>query len=99
MLAIRRVIESFPLLAGGELKAVELFGLALAQPAGKALDAVVSAGEPVLIDQILVDRHEVALEPQLGLDEGAVGLAGGDRRRRRRRWPGWRRLKYRGGCD
>src|SRR5450755_3765057 len=81
------------LLARGELKAVELFGLALAQPASKALDAVVCAGEAMLIDQVLVDRHEVALEPQLGLDEGAVGLAGRDRRRRRTRWPGWRSLR------
>ena len=37
----------------------------------------------------LVDGHGVALEPQLGLDELAVGLAQGGGRRNDSRWPGW----------
>ena len=64
------------LLRRGELQSVELLGCALAQATGKSLDAVVGAGETVLIDQVLVDSHEVAFEPQLCFDEFAVWLAG-----------------------
>ncbi len=85
------------LLARGELQAVELLGSTLAQPTGKALDTVVGAGESVLIDQVLVDGHEVALEPQLRFDERAVRLTGRDRWLRYSRWPGWRNLKLRAG--
>lgn len=77
------------LLAGGELQAVKLLGRTLAHPTGKALDAVVGAGEPVLIDQVLVDGHEVAFEPQLRFDEGAVRFVGRDRWLRASRWSGW----------
>ncbi len=40
---------------------------------------------------------KLRLKPQLRLDEGAVGLAVGDRRRRPSRWPGWRSLRCRAG--
>ena len=63
------------LLAGRELKPVKLLRLALYQPAGEALDAVVAAGEAELVDQVLIDRGVVAAQAQLGLDERAVRLA------------------------
>lgn len=44
------------------------------------------------IDQLLVDGRVVALEPQLGFDEGPVGLTGGGRRLGHHRWPGWGNL-------
>lgn len=50
------------LLAGPELQPVELLRLALYQPAGEALDAVVAAGEAELVDQVLVDRRVVAAQ-------------------------------------
>lgn len=65
------------LLAGQETQAVELFRCQVPQLGHEALDGVVVAGKPVLVDQILVDGHGVALEPQLGLDELAVGLVQG----------------------
>ena len=59
------------------------------------------AAERMLIHQILVDRHGIALQAQLRLDEGAVGLARRLRRKHRcghrRRWPGWRSLPVRAG--
>ena len=64
------------LLAGQEGQAVELLGLAVAQLVGEALDRVVGAGVAVQIHQVLVDGHGVAAQAKLGLDEGAVGLAG-----------------------
>jgi len=54
-----------------------LLGFVFAQAAAEAFDAVVGAGEPVHINQVLVDRQVVAFEAQLGFDEGAVGLTNG----------------------
>ena len=56
---------------------VELLGLAVAQRAGEALDGVVGPGVAVVVHQILVERHGVATQAQLGLNEGAVGEFGG----------------------
>ncbi len=75
---------------------LHLLGLAVAQLAHEALDRVVGPGEAVLIHQILVDGHGIATQSKLGLDEGAVGLAG--RSRRRSRWPGWGNLLRRAGA-
>lgn len=38
----------------------------------KSDNGVVSTGEGMGIDQILMDGHDVATQPQLGLDEVAV---------------------------
>ena len=84
-------------LAGGELQPVELFWFARAQPAHEALDAVVCAVEAEPVDQVLVDRHGVAVQPDLGLDELAVRLACRGRRDHRSRWPGWGNLLCRAG--
>src|SRR6266481_5320577 len=93
MLAISRVMESLPLFARQELEPIELLGLVGAQLAHEALDAVVGAVEPVLVDQVLPDRHGVASPAQLLLDERPVRLARRHRAGgRRRRWPGWRNL-------
>jgi hypothetical protein len=52
-------------------------------------------GEPVPLDQILVHRHRVPPEMQLGLGPPPVWLAGRHRCPRlrlrvpRSRWPGW----------
>ena len=77
------------LFAGGELKPVELLRLALHQPTGEALDAVVAAGEAELVDQVLVDRRVVATQAQLGLDERAVRFAQRLRSAVDCLWPGW----------
>ena len=86
------------LFAGGKLQAVELLGLCRTQTTGKAFDAVVRAGETMTVNQILVDGHVVALEPELRLDEDAVRLTGGDGFAHQSRWPGWGNLiEYAGG--
>ena len=46
----------------------------------------------MLVDQILVEGRVVALEAQLGFDEGAVGLAARSRQLGLSRWPGWGNL-------
>lgn len=72
------------LLAGQELEPVELLGVAAPEGPDESLDAVVSGREAVLVDEILVDRVGVALEPHLGLDPLPVRLAGRARVRRDR---------------
>lgn len=52
-------------LAGPELEPVELRRFAGAELGDETLDAVVLAGKPELIDQILVDRNSVAAQPLL----------------------------------
>jgi len=85
-------------LARQEFEPIELLGLAGAQLAHEALDAVVGAVKAVLIDQVLPDGRGVAPSAQLLLDERSVRLARGDRADgRRRRWPGWRNLGRRAG--
>ena len=65
--------------AGGKFQTVKLFGFVFAQAARKAFDAVIGAGKSMLVYQVLVDGHVVALEAQLGLDERPVGFAVGGR--------------------
>src|SRR3989304_5798853 len=74
VLPIRRVMESFPLLAGQELQTVELLGLHPSQAAHKALDAVVARRETKTIHQVLVDRLGVALQAHLIFDPRPVRL-------------------------
>jgi hypothetical protein len=63
------------LLARAEFKAVEtLRGLPL-KSADEPLDAVISAREPVLVHELLVDGHGIALEFKLFFDELAMRLA------------------------
>ena len=76
VLPIRRVMASLPLLAGGKFQTVELLRLTCTQAPGKAFDAVVSSTKAVLVHQVLVDGHVIAFEPELGLNELAVGFAG-----------------------
>ena len=89
------------LLAGHELQPVELLGLALAQLAHEAHHRAVAGGESELVDQVLVDRHGVASQPQLRLNEAAMRLArrGARRsdRRQRSRWAPWGNLRFRAG--
>ena len=88
-------------LAEQEAPAVELFRRLAAQLDHETPDRVAVAGKPALVDQVLIDGHGVALEPQLGLDELAVGLARGGGRRHYSRWPRWSSLSgsqgHRGG--
>ena len=87
------------LFAGGELQAVELLGVTLAQPGHEALDAVVAVAKTVVVHQVLVHGHGVALQPRLGFDELAPGLARRGARQRGSRWPGWGNLSpRRRGC-
>ncbi len=79
-------------LAEQEAPAVELFRRLAAQLDHETPDRVAVAGKPALVDQVLIDGHGVALEPQLGLDELAVGLARGGGRRHYSRWPRWSSL-------
>jgi hypothetical protein len=72
-------VVDLALLTWGKFQSIKLFRLMLAQAAGETFDAVVGAGKSMDVDQILVDRHVVSLEAQLSFDEGAVGLAIGDR--------------------
>ena len=91
------------LFAGQELQHVETLGRACFEARHEALHRVVAVLEAVAFDQVLVDAHRVAAEPDLDLDPGAVWLAGrwarrrrgargGARRRVRHRWPGWGNL-------
>lgn len=89
------------LLAGSEREAVELLGRLVPKLGDEAFDGVVGVIEAVEIHQVLVDGHGVAAQPQLGIDEGAVGraLGGGQRPRDgdRSRWPRWSSLTGRDG--
>jgi hypothetical protein len=64
----------------GEGEAVELFGRFVAQRGAETFDAVVGSLESMLVDQVLVDGHGVTTQAQLGIDEGAMGLALGGAR-------------------
>jgi hypothetical protein len=60
------------------------------QPADEALDAVVVAGEAVVVDEVLPDGHGVAAAGDAELDDLAVGLAGARLGAPpRRSWPRW----------
>jgi len=82
---------------GGKFQPVELRRVVLDQAAGETLDAVIAGAKTELIDQILVDRGEVAAQRHLGLYEGAMRLARRDRLPIRSRWPGWGNLNRAGG--
>src|SRR5690606_36272229 len=81
------------LLAGQEGQAIELLRLLVAQLCAEAFDRIVLASKAVLVDQVLVDGHGVALQTQLSFDELAPGFAQGGGSRPRgnseSRWPGW----------
>ena len=79
MLAIRRIIESFRLLAGGKAQTVELLGLLVAKLGAETLDRVVGTLKAVVVDQVLVDGRGVTPQAQLGVDEGTLGFALGQR--------------------
>ncbi len=53
-------IVDLRLFAGGEFQSIKLGRLVCDQRAGKALDAVIAGRKPELIDEVLVDRREVA---------------------------------------
>lgn len=92
------------LFPGQELQAVELLGLAPAQPPAEALDAVVALRESKPIHQLLVDGHGVAAQAHLGFDPLPMRFARRARVRRQplagnrrsaglaSRWPGWGNL-------
>ena len=90
-------VVDLPLFARGELQPVELLRLALHQPAGEALGAVVAAGEAEPVDQVLVDRRVVAAQAQLGLDEGAMRFTQRLWSAVGCRWPGWENFSLRAG--
>jgi len=63
--------------------------------ADEALDAVVVAGEGVVVDQVLPDGHGVAAAGEAELDDLAVGLAGARLRAPpRRSRPRWDRTTF-----
>src|SRR2546426_8617292 len=70
-------VIDLPLLAGrGHDHRMRLEGALTTQPPHEAPHAGVPGWEPVLIDQVLPDRHGVAAATEGELDELAVGLAG-----------------------
>jgi len=62
--------------AGKKIQTIKLFGVRAPEPANKPFDAVVLGVKPVAIDQILVNGHCVAFQPDLLFDPLPVGLAG-----------------------
>jgi len=80
------------LLAGLEGQTVKLLRLLVTQLGRKALDRVVRSLKAVQVHQVLVNRHGVAAQAQLRIDEGAIRLAFGRARQcsnaRLSRWPG-----------
>lgn len=63
------------LLARQEREPVKPLGLLVPQLGHEALDRVVGTAKTVLVNQVLVDRHAIAPELELDLDEVAMGLA------------------------
>ena len=64
------------LLAGEELKTIKLMGIGVPQRADKPLDALVAGQKSKLIDQVLINRLRVPLQPDLLFDPRPMRFAG-----------------------